>query len=117
MTGHALRTLAFNTDETYQAADTIWSGTFQFYQDSAQVLLTPFDPDEIPCMLSINAITDTSVHFSSPQVSVNPQSASATSYQQFVAYEALTFLSLNGINSDSIRTVKIEFDYYTAISN
>jgi len=51
---HALRTLTFYKDRNYTAGNNAWSGTFEFSNDSTQIVLTPTDISLIPITLSID---------------------------------------------------------------
>jgi len=108
---HSLRALTFSKNGNYISANTSWSGTYLFLNDSTQIVLTPSLPYFVPCLLNLDFISLDRVQFSSPWVQVNPEKADASDYEKFVAFEGLKFLYNRGKDISNLKSIKIEFRY------
>lgn len=111
ISSHAFRTLTFYKDRNYTAGNDTWSGTFEFSDDSTQIILTPTDSTLGPMSLTIDHLSSHLIHFSSPQVNVNPENPSATDYEKFVAFQGLSWLYNRNVDTSKLRTIKIQFTY------
>jgi hypothetical protein len=111
ISSHALRVLAFR-NESYEAADSAWSGTYEYVDDSSKIKLTPVSAGFEPVNLDIDYLLVDQLHLSSPEVMVNPIDPNATDYEKFVAAQGLSWLQNRNIDISDIRTVKIQFAYY-----
>ena len=110
---HSLRKLIFNRAGIYISANNAWSGTYQFLNDSTQLILTPADTYLFPCILNIDNISPAQMQVSSPWVEVNPEKTGATDYERFIAYEGLKFLFNRGMDISILKSVKLELRYFT----
>ena len=108
---HSLRTVTFSKNGNYTSANTSWSGTYLFLNDSTQISLTPTLPYFVPCLLNLDFISVGRIQFSSPWVQVNPEKTDASDYERFVAYEGLKFLFIRGKDISKLKSIKIEFRY------
>src|SRR6185295_18920879 len=109
----SFRALTFNKNGNYSSANSSWSGTYLFLNDSTQIVLTPSLPYFVPCLLNLDYVSLERIQFSSPWVQVNPEKADATDYERFVAYEGLKYLFIRGKDISNLKSIKIEFRYAT----
>ena len=108
---HSLSTVTFSRNGNYTSADTDWSGTYLFLNDSTQLVLTPASPYLVACVLNLDNISLHQMQFSSPWVQVNPEKPGASDYERFIAYEGLKFLVVQGKDVSNLKSIKIELRY------
>jgi len=108
---HSLRTVTFSKDGNYTSANTNWSGTYLFLNDSTQIVLTPAASNFVACVLNLDNISLHRMQFSSPWVQVNPEKTGASDYERFIAYQGLKFLFGQGKDISNLKSIKIEFRY------
>src|SRR4030095_13921165 len=108
---HDLHSVTFNKNGNYTSANTTWSGTYSFLNDSTQIVLTPTVSYLVPCLLTLDFISPDRMQFSSPQVEVNPEKPGASAYEQFIADQGLNYLFRQGKDISNLKSLKIEFRY------
>ena len=108
---HSLYKLSFDRSGSYTAWNTLWSGTYRFLSDSTKFILEPTDRNLVNCTLHIDNISNKKMQISSPWVEVNPEKASASDYEQFIAYSAFKYFNRHHIDVSNIKSVKLQLRY------
>ena len=108
---HSLHSLTFSRNGIYTSANTAWSGTYVFLNDSTQIVLTPTLSYFVPCLLNLDFVSSDRMLFSSPWVQVNPERTGASDYERFIASQGLNFLIDRGKDITNLKSIKIEFRY------
>ena len=111
LTDHSLYKLSFDRMGGYSASDALWSGTYRFLGDSTQFILEPSARNQVDCTLQIDNISSKKMQVSSPWVEVNPEKSSPSKYERFIAYQALTYLSVHQIDISDLRSVHLQLRY------
>lgn len=108
---HSLRTVTFTKNGNYTSADTDWSGTYLFLNDSTQIVLAPGASYLVPFVWNLDYVSLPRILFSSPRVQVNPEKTDASDYERFIAHQGLKSLSVRGNDISKLKSIKIEFRY------
>ncbi|HKH60124.1 MAG TPA: hypothetical protein VKA49_04795, partial [Flavitalea sp.] len=111
ISSHTLRTLSFYRTGNYIAGNNAWSGSYEYQDDSTQIMLVPADAGLNSMTYGIEQFSPDQIQFSSPEVEVNPDNPNATDYEKFVASEALSWLHSRNVDVSNFRTIQIQFAY------